>query len=93
MGREQAAAGRLIVRLDEDSKNVLTRAAGLRRVSVSDYVRQVAVSQASRDVAASEQRTISMTAEEQLAAWTALQEPVKLTPAQRRLGKVMRGEA
>ena len=93
MGRARTAASPLMVRLDEESKSLLTRAAELRHISVSDYVRQVVVSQASREVAAAAQQTISMTAEEQLAAWTALQEPVKLTPAQKRLGRVMRGEA
>ncbi len=93
MGRARTGASPLMVRLDEESKSLLTRAAELRHISVSDYVRQVVVPQASREVAASEQQTISMTAEEQLAAWTALQEQVKLTPAQKKLGKIMRGES
>lgn len=82
----------LMVRLDTDSKDALARAAELRRISVSDYVRQVTVSQARREVAAAAEQTIAMTPEEQLAFWTALGEPAKLTPAQKKLGKLMRGE-
>lgn len=59
---------------------------------MSDYVRQVTVSQARKEVAAATEQTIAMTPEEQLAFWTALNAPVKLTAAQKKLGKVMRGE-
>ena len=48
----------LMVRLDEDSKAALTRAAELRRISVSDYVRQVTVAQARKEVAAAAGQTI-----------------------------------
>jgi uncharacterized protein (DUF1778 family) len=34
-------SSQLMVRLDEDSKSYLTRAAALRKVSLSDYVRMV----------------------------------------------------
>ena len=81
----------LMVRMDEESKSVLTRAAGLRRISVSDYVRSVTVAQARKEVQAAGEQTISLTPEEQLAFWTALGEPVKLTPAQKKLGALMRG--
>jgi uncharacterized protein (DUF1778 family) len=83
----------LMVRLDEQSKEILTRAARLRRISVSDYVRQVTVAQAQKEVAAAAEQTISLTPGEQLAFWTALSEPVKLTAAQKDLGKLMRGES
>ena len=82
----------LMVRLDAASKRTLFRAAKLRRISVSDYVRQVIVAQALKEVVAAESQTIAMTADEQLAFWTALQAPVVLTPAQRNLGALMRGE-
>lgn len=83
----------LMVRLDEESKQYLNRAATLRRLSVSDYVRQVTVSQARREVEAALEQTTSMTPDEQLAFWTALSEPACLTPAQKELGKLMRGES
>jgi uncharacterized protein (DUF1778 family) len=83
-------ASALMVRLDPDSKHALAAAAELRRISVSDYVRTVTVSQARREVVSARDQTILLTPEEQLAFWQALQSPVKLTPAQRRLGSMMR---
>jgi uncharacterized protein (DUF1778 family) len=88
-----ATTSPLMVRLDADSKDVLARAAGLRGISVSDYVRQITVAQARKEVEAAESQTIAMTPEEQLAFWTALNTPVKLTAAQKKLGKLMRGES
>lgn len=84
-------ASPLMVRLDVASKSVLTRAAELRGISVSDYVRQVTVAQARKEVEAAESQTIAMTPAEQLAFWTALNAPFKLTAAQKKLGKLMRG--
>ena len=90
--REKALTGRtLMVRLDPDSKQALAAAAELRRISVSDYVRTVTVSQARREVSSAREQTILLSPDEQLAFWQALQSPVKLTPAQRRLGAMMRG--
>ncbi len=83
----------LMVRLDTGSKAVLARAAELRGISVSDYVRQVTVAQARKEVEAAAGQTIVMTPEEQLAFWTALNQPVKLTAAQKKLGKLVRGES
>jgi uncharacterized protein (DUF1778 family) len=86
-------SSQLMVRLDEDSKSYLTRAAALRKVSLSDYVRMVTVAQARREVRQAEQTTISLTPEEQLAFWNALDGAAKLTEAQRELGRIIRGEA
>jgi len=83
----------LMVRLDDESKSYLTHAAELRGISLSDYVRTVTVAQAKREVLAAREQTISLTPEEQLAFWNALNEPPKLTDAQRRLGSLMRGES
>jgi uncharacterized protein (DUF1778 family) len=80
-----------MVRLDEESKALLVRAAALRQISVSDYVRLVTVSQAHKEVSAAADQTIALTSEEQLAFWTALSEPVKLTSAQKKLANLMRG--
>jgi uncharacterized protein (DUF1778 family) len=81
-----------MVRLDEESRDFLTQAARLRRMSVSDYVRSVTVAQARKEVLAAREQTFALTPEEQLAFWNALNEPPKLTEAQRRLGSLMRGE-
>jgi uncharacterized protein (DUF1778 family) len=91
--KKAAPPSPLRVPLDEESKELLAQAAGLRRMSVSDYVRTVTVAQARKEVLASREHTISLTPEGQLAFWTALSETPKLTPAQKRLGKVMRGES
>ena len=88
---QPAAASPLMVRLDEQSKAYLTQAARLRQISVSDYVRTVMVPQARREVESASQQTIVPTPEEQLAFWTALNKTPKLTAAQKRLGKLMRG--
>ena len=81
-----------MVRLDEDSKRAVVRAAELRGISISDYVRTVTVAQARREVTAADERTIVLTPEEQLTFWQALQAPAKLTPAQKKLAALMRGK-
>ena len=85
-------ASPLMVRLDNESKQCLAEAAGLRNLSVSDYVRAVIVPQARREVRAAREKIVALTPEEQLSFWTALNEAPKLTAAQRRLGSAMRGE-
>jgi uncharacterized protein (DUF1778 family) len=86
------AASPLMLRLDNESKQSLARAAELRHLSVSDYVRAVTVPQAKREVRAAREQVVALTPEEQLLFWTALNEVPKLTAAQRRLGSVMRGK-
>ena len=81
----------LMVRLDTESKQALADAAELRRISVSDYVRTVTVAQARREVASARDQTVLLSSDEQLAFWQALSSPPKLTPAQKRLGALMRG--
>ena len=85
-------ASPLMVRLDAESKQVLAAAAQLRQISVSDYVRTVTIAQARREVASASNQSIQLSAEEQLMFWQALQTPAKPTPAQKRLGAIMRGE-
>ncbi len=91
--KSSSATSSLMVRLDAESKKCLAEAAGLRHISVSDYVRTVTVPQARREIRAAREEVISLTPEEQLAFWNALNETPKLTAAQRRLGAIMRGEA
>jgi len=86
-------ASPLMVRLDAESKACLTEAAQLRKVSVSDYVRTVTVAQARREVDGARNQSIVLTPDEFLAFWKALEQPVRLTPAQKKLGAIMRGEA
>ena len=91
--RRSRPASPLMVRLDEESKACLVEAAQLRKISLSDYVRSVTVAQARREVAAARDRSISLTPDEFLEFWHALREPVRLTPAQKKLGAIMRGDA
>ncbi|MFM9960899.1 MAG: DUF1778 domain-containing protein [Planctomycetaceae bacterium] len=81
----------LSVPLDDVSRAVVTRAAELRRVSASDYVREVAVAQAKHEVSAAQRQVIALSPGEQRQFWNALNSPPKLTPAQKRLGRLMRG--
>ena len=90
--RKPAATRSLMVRLDEDSKAILARAAALRRISLSDYVRTITLAQAHKEVLAAEEQTLALTPEEQLAFWKALNESSPLTPTQEKLGSLMRGE-
>ncbi len=82
----------LMVRLDEESKSNIAKAAELRKVSISDYVRMVTVSQARREVEGAQHNRLALTPDEQLVFWNALHAPPELTEAQRELGQVMRGE-
>jgi len=82
----------LMVRLDEESKTYLTRAAELRKVSVSDFVRTVTVAQARREVAAAQENILVLSPDEQLQFWNALNETPILSESQRELGRIMRGE-
>ena len=86
------ASASLMVRLDPDSKSIVARAAEMRHVSVSDYVRSVVVAQARSEIQAAEQQVILLTPAEQQEFWQALQEPTPLTRAQQSLGALMRGE-
>ena len=81
----------LMVRMDRPSKGVIARAARLRGVSASDYVRSVVVAHARRELEESRAQTLKLSAAEQLAFWSALREPVSLTARQRELARLMRG--
>lgn len=91
-GESASKTASLMVRVDRSSKAVIARAARIRGVSASDYIRSVVVAQARRDVEEARTRTIALTPDEQLAFWQALEQPVLLTPRQRELGRIMRGE-
>jgi uncharacterized protein (DUF1778 family) len=81
----------LMVRVDAPSKTIIGRAARLRGVSASDYVRLVVVAEARRDLDEARTRTIRLSPPDQLAFWQALQRPTALSPRQRALGRLMRG--
>jgi hypothetical protein len=60
---------------------------------VRDYVRLETVAQARREVSSASDPTIRLSPDEQLAFWEALCASPKLTPAQKRLGALIRGNA
>ena len=86
----KAKSKSLMVRLDEASKTALKKAAELRRITISEYVRTVTVAQARLELKAARAHVIRMTPAEEMDFWKALNDPVKLTAAQRKLGKLMR---
>jgi uncharacterized protein (DUF1778 family) len=83
----------LVIRLDEDSKSALVRAAELRRISVSEYVGAVTVAQARKEIQAAREHILAMTPEEQLEFWSALDRTGPLTGPQKQLVGLMRGES
>lgn len=78
------------VRLKEENKDVIVKAASLRHIPTSDYIRTVVLAQATKEVKAAENEILRLTEAEQLVFWNALQAPVKLTEGQKRLRKVIR---
>jgi len=82
----------LQARLDPKSKEAVIQAAKLRHVGLSDYIRLVLVPTAKREVEQAKNQVLQMTAEEQERFWLALQFPAIPTKAQRKIGKIMRGD-
>ena len=82
----------LMVRLDDESKAAIVRAAEIRGISISDYVRLVTVPQAKRE-AREDDRTILLTPDEYQEFWDSLQVKHALTERQKQLGARMKGEA
>jgi uncharacterized protein (DUF1778 family) len=91
-GKADTLREQVLVRLDSSSKEFLSKAAELRRISVSDYVRQITVTQARREVEEAGYDTIALTQDEQMTFWNALNTVPKPTPAQRELSRIMRGK-
>lgn len=82
----------LQARLTAAEKRIVVKAARLRRLGFSAYLRVVLVPMAQREVDGAEQNVIALTPDEQLAFWRALEQPVELTPAQRKLARLMKGK-
>lgn len=80
----------LLVRIDRRSKSLLRKAAAVRGLSVSDYVRSRVVPLARQDLIEADTGVLKLSREDQLALWRAIQNPRPATPAQRALGKLIR---
>ena len=80
----------LLVRLETGSKRVVQRAAGLRGLTLSDYVRSRILALAQQDVDEAETGVLKLPRDAQMVFWQALQHPPAPTEAQRALGKLIR---
>lgn len=80
----------LLVRFDSSGKALIRRAAAVRGLSVSDYVRTRILPLARQDVEEAESGVLRLSREDQIAFWQALQNPPPPTEAQRRLGELIR---
>ena len=92
MGASNKATAVFQTRLSVQHKRAIERAAKLRSLSAADYLRQVLVPMAEREVEGAKRQIIEMAPHEQLAFWEALAEPVKLTRAQKKLRRLIRGK-
>lgn len=80
----------LLVRFDSAGKTLVKRAAAVRGLNVSDYVRSRIIVLAQQDVEEAETGVLRLPREDQIAFWQALQNPPPPTEAQLRLGALVR---
>ncbi len=91
MGRsEPLKSANVLVRFDAKRKAKVRRAAELRGLSVSDYVRSRIVDIAERDLEEARTGVLRLRREDQVALWRALQNPPPPSRAQRALGALVR---
>jgi hypothetical protein len=76
--------------VDQTDKN--RQASGGRSPAIGLDVHGAAIPQAQRKPSADRENVIVLSPKDQLALWNALNETPELTPAQKRLSKMMRGE-
>jgi uncharacterized protein (DUF1778 family) len=81
----------LNMRLDPASREAVVRAAALRGLKLSEYIRAVLVAQAVREVDSAGRQALSLTPVEQLDFWNALHSSPRPTARQRKLGRLIRG--
>jgi len=79
-------------RIQPENKEIIVKAAKLRDIPLSDYIRSVTLEQARKEVASQENLILQLTAEEQLNFWQAIDNEPVLTKKQKELGKLMKGE-
>jgi uncharacterized protein (DUF1778 family) len=80
----------LLVRFESETKSLVLKAASLRGLSLSDYVRTRIIPLARQDVDEAETGVLRLAKQDQIAFWQALQHPALPTRAQRELGKLVR---
>ena len=80
----------MLVRFDREAKSLVQRAATVRGLTDSDYVRTRVLPLAQQDVEESKTGVLPLTKEDQIVFWQALQHPPTPTRPQRALGKLVR---
>lgn len=85
-----AATSIFQARLDPVSKSFLEKAAKLRGISQTDYLKAILIPFAKQEVLDAEKGGLKLSKSEQIEFWNALNEPVKLTKNQKRLSKKMK---
>jgi len=80
------------VRIQPKNKEIIVKAAKLRGIPVSDYLRSVVLGQARKEITIKDDYALQLTAEEQLSFWQAIDKEPALTHKQKELGKLMRGK-
>lgn len=91
MGRSGAAkTANVLIRFDAKRKARVRRAAELRGLTVSDYIRTRIDSIVDRDLEEAETGVLRLSREDQIALWRALQNPPPPTKQQRELGALIR---
>lgn len=79
-------------RINPANKEIITQAAKLREIPVSDYIRTTVLEQAKKEVSSSKLNILQLTEAEQLSFWHVIDSEPKLSNSQKELGKLMRGE-
>ena len=82
----------LQARIDKKNKDLVVKAAKLRSMPTSDYVRSIVIEQARKEVDCAEKEVLQLTADEQLSFWKALDHDSSLIEKEIELGQLMRGE-
>lgn len=93
VGRRRARVAKdanLLVRFDRVDKVLVQRAAHLRGLTLSDYVRSKILPLARQDIEEAGFGVLRLPKEDQVAFWRALQHPPAPTKTQRALGRLVR---
>ncbi len=87
---ESSKDANVLVRFDSAGKALVKRAAAVRGLNVSDYVRTRIIAMAQQDVVEADTGVLRLPREAQIAFWQALQAPLAPTETQRELGALVR---
>lgn len=80
----------VLVRFDRESKSLVRRAAALKGLTMSDYVRSRLVPVAREEIEEAASGVLRLEKKDQIALWRALSNPPKPNAAQKALGRLVR---